>query len=99
MENITDADLARLEDAVLLAEEYSEKLGLFKSGFISPELRRFQIAAYAIYDICSDRQLEVCHLRLKNFTFREIGEALGIGTSTAKIHWYRVLKKVSSVLV
>jgi len=26
MENITDADLARLEDAVLLAEEYSEKL-------------------------------------------------------------------------
>jgi len=99
MENITDADLARLEDAVILGEEYTKKLSIFKAGFIPPEMRRFQFAAYAIYDACSKRQREVFQLRIKMYTFKEIGESLGIGTSTAKIHWYRVLKKMSSVLV
>jgi|TARA_Y100000296_G_C4956240_1_gene148726 DNA-binding CsgD family transcriptional regulator len=99
MEHITDADLARLENAVILADEFSEKFSLFRHGFIPPEMRRFQFAAYAVYDVCSMRQREVFMLKLKQHTFKEIGEALGIGTSTAKVHWYRVLRKVSSVLV
>ena len=99
MENITDADLTRLENSILLGEEFSEKFSLFRHGFIPPEIRRFQFAAYAVYDVCSKRQREVFILKLKHHTFKEIGESLGIGTSTAKIHWYRVLKKMSSVLV
>ena len=99
MENITDADLTRLEDAVILGEEYTEKLSIFKAGFIPPENRRFIISAFAVYDACSKRQRDVFTLRLKMYTFQEIGETLGIGTSTAKKHWYRALKKVSSVLV
>tara|TARA_R100000501_G_C2591220_1_gene91144 strand:+ start:236 stop:535 length:300 start_codon:yes stop_codon:yes gene_type:complete len=99
MENITDADLTRLENAVIQGEEYAEKLALFKSAFIPPENRRFILSAFAVYDACSKRQRDVFTLRLKMYTFCEIGEALGIGTSTAKKHWYRALKKVSSVLV
>ena len=99
MDYLTDADLTRLENAILQGEEYAEKLALFKSAFIPPENRRFILSAFAVYDACSKRQRDVFTLRLKMYTFREIGEALGIGTSTAKKHWYRALKKVSSVLV
>ena len=99
MENITDADLTRLENAVIQGEEYAAKLALFKSAFIPPENRRFILSAFTVYDACSKRQRDVFHLRLKMYTFREIGETLGVGTSTAKKHWYRALKKVSSVLV
>mgnify|MGYP005826179781 FL=1 len=99
MENITDADLTRLENAVIQGEEYAEKLALFKSAFIPPENRRFILSAFTVYDACSKRQREVFILRLKMYTFKEIGEALGVGTSTAKKHWYRALKKVSSILV
>ena len=99
MEYLTDADLTRLENAILQGEEYAEKLALFKSAFIPPENRRFILSAFAVYDACSNRQRDVFTLRLKMYTFKEIGEALGVGTSTAKKHWYRALKKVSSVLV
>ena len=99
MENITDADLTRLENAVLQGEEYAAKLALFKSAFIPPENRRFILSAFTVYDACSKRQREVFILRMKMYTFKEIGEALGVGTSTAKKHWYRALKKVSSILV
>ena len=99
MEYLTDADLTRLENAILQGEEYAEKLALFKSAFIPPENRRFIISAFTVYDACSKRQRDVFTLRLKMYTFQEIGETLGIGTSTAKIHWYRALQKVSSVLV
>jgi len=99
MEYLTDADLTRLENAILQGEEYAEKLALFKSAFIPPENRRFILSAFTVYDACSKRQRDVFILRLKMYTFKEIGEALGVGTSTAKKHWYRALKKVSSVLV
>ena len=99
MDYLTDADLTRLENAILQGEEYAEKLALFKSAFIPPENRRFIISAFAVYDACSKRQRDVFTLRLKMYTFQEIGETLGIGTSTAKKHWYRALQKVSSVLV
>ena len=99
MDYLTDADLTRLENAILQGEEYAEKLALFKSAFIPPENRRFILSAFAVYDACSKRQRDVFTLRLKMYTFKEIGEALGVGTSTAKKHWYRALKKVSSVLV
>ena len=76
--NLTDRDAERLEDSINQAEEYKQKLGIFRSGLIPPELRWLQLAAHETYDSLSPRELEVFIMRTKQHTFPIIAHALDI---------------------
>ena len=91
--NLTDRDAERLEDSIDQAEEYTRKLGIFRSGLISPELRWLQLAAHETYDSLSPRELEVFIMRTKQHTFPVIASALEISVSSAKTYWRRSLAK------
>ena len=99
MDLFSTLDTASLDEAVEVSEQFSEKFRVFRSGLIPSHLRIFQLHAHKVYDSCSARQRQVLTLRLRDHTFREIGLALGVGESTAKVHWYRLLKKLSSIPV
>jgi len=91
--NLTDRDAERLEDSINQAEEYTRKLGIFRSGLIPPELRWLQLAAHETYDSLSPRELEVFIMRTKQHTFPTIASALDISVSSAKTYWRRSLAK------
>ena len=99
MDIFSSKDTAALDEAVEVSEQISEKFVVFRNGLIPPHLSLYQLHAYKIYDSCSDRQSQVLELRLRNQTFKEIGLGLGVGESTVKVHWYRLLKKLSSITV
>ena len=97
--NLSDADATLLADAITQGNEYAEKLAIFQSGLISPELRWLQLEAHNIYDQLSDRELTVFKMRILQHTFPTIAEALDISVSSAKTYWRRSMAKCSKVLM
>ena len=95
---LTDADGDRLIDAMEQADEYLQKLAIFRSGLIDPELRWLQLAAHDFYDSFSSRDLEVFKMRCQKHTYPVIAEALGITESSCKVYWSRSLKKIKTVI-
>lgn len=98
MDIFSTDDTAPLDDAVDIGEEFADKYRAFVSGLIDPSLRYYQLQAHKMYDACTERQREVLLLRLKHHTFKEIAMQLQVQESTIKVHWYRLLRKLSSFI-
>ena len=96
--NLTDADSDKLIDAMEQADEYLQKLAIFRSGLIEPELRWLQTAAHEFYDSFSDRELTVFKMRCQHQTNPVIAEKLGISESSCKVYWSRSLTKITTVI-
>ena len=90
---ITNKDYERLLESIDLGDEFFQKLAIFRSGQIAPNLRHWQLKAHQEYDTLSSRELEVFRMRLKSHTFPMIASSLGISDSSAKTYWRRALKK------
>ena len=90
---ITNKDYERLLESIDLGDEFFQKLAIFRSGLIAPNLRHRQLKAHQAYDTLSSRELEVFRMRLKSHTFTMIASSLGISDSSAKTYWRRALKK------
>ena len=95
---ITDADAARLIDAIDQADDYLQKMIVFRSGLIPSHLRWLQISAHQFYDLLSPRELQVFQLRIRNHTFPEIAEVVGVTDSSCKEYWRRTLVKIHDVI-
>ena len=95
---ITDADAERLLDASDQADEYLQKMVVFRSGLISPPLRWLQLSAHQFYDLLSPRELQVFKLRCLDHTFPEIAEVVGVTDSSCKEYWRRTLIKIRHVI-
>ena len=95
---ITDADADRLLDAMDQADEYVQKMLVFRSGLIPPPLRWLQLSAHQFYDLLSPRELQVFILRCRNHTFPEIAEVVGVTDSSCKEYWRRTLIKIRHVI-
>ena len=95
---ITDADADRLLDAMDQADEYVQKMLVFRSGLIPPPLRWLQLSAHQFYDLLSPRELQVFILRCRNHTFPEIAEVVGVTDSSCKEYWRRTLIKIRDVI-
>ena len=98
MDIFSTDDTASLDEAVDISNEFSEKYRVFISCLIDPSLRYYQLQAHKMYDACTKRQREVLLLRLKHHTFKEIALQLQVQESTIKVHWYRLLRKLSSFI-
>ena len=97
--NLSDADAALLEDAITQSEEYAQKLAIFQSGLIEPELRWLQLGAHDIYDQLSEREKTVFNMRLQKHTFPLIAEVLEISVSSAKTYWRRCMAKCAKLFM
>lgn len=95
---ITDADAERLLDAMDQADEYVQKMLVFRSGLIPPPLRWLQLSAHQFYDLLSPRELQVFKLRCLDHTFPEIAEVVGVTDSSCKEYWRRTLIKIRHVI-
>ncbi len=95
---VTDADYERLIESIDLGDEMFQKLAIFRSGLIAPEMRQWQLAAHEAYDTLSKRELEVFKMRLKSHSFPIIADALEISESSAKTYWRRAIKKCWELL-
>jgi FixJ family two-component response regulator len=96
---LTDADAERLVSAITRAKDYAEKMAIFQSGFIAPEMRWLQTSAHELYDELSPREREVFNMRIKQHTFPIIANALGISESSAKTYWLRTMAKCSKLFM
>jgi DNA-binding NarL/FixJ family response regulator len=95
---LTDADADRLIDAIDLANEFTIKLAIFRSGLIPPELRWLQSKAHEFYDDFSEQELKVFKMRCQKHTYPIIATELGISESSCKVYWSRSLKKIKRVI-
>lgn len=95
---ITDADADRLLDAIDQADEFVNKMIIFRAGLIAPELRWLQLSAHHFYDLLSPRELQVFKLRCRDYTFPEIAEVVGVTDSSCKEYWRRTLIKIRNVI-
>ena len=96
--NLTDENTKMLEDAIDQGNEYSKMMAIFQSGMIEKKYRWLQLSAHVMYDSFSVRQKEVFALRIKQHTFPEIADALGMSVSSAKTYWRRSLVKCQRVI-
>tara|TARA_R110001592_G_scaffold110221_1_gene306365 strand:+ start:62 stop:391 length:330 start_codon:yes stop_codon:yes gene_type:complete len=96
--NLTDVDADRLVEAIDQADEYLEKMIVFRSGLIAKELRWLQTSAHEFYDLLSPRELQVFQLRIRRHTFPEIAESVGVTESSCKVYWSRTIKKIKNVI-
>ena len=95
---ITDADADRLLDAMDQADEYVQKMLVFRSGLIPPPLRWLQLSAHQFYDLLSPRELHVFKLRCLDHTCPEIAEVVGVTESSCKVYWTRTITKIHNVI-
>ena len=95
---ITDADADRLLDAIDQADEYVNKMLIFRAGLVPPQLRWLQLSAHRFYDLLSPRELQVFKLRCQDHTFPEIAEVVGVTESSCKEYWRRTLIKIRRVI-
>lgn len=93
MEWITEEHMKPIGEAIDLAEDFSEKMSVFRSGLIDRDLRWYQLAAHRAYDLLSSREKEVFMMRLRNHSFPLIADQLGVSVSSAKTYWRRCIKK------
>jgi DNA-binding NarL/FixJ family response regulator len=96
---LTDLDAERLERAITQSEEYAEKLAIFTSAFIAPDLRYLQLAAHQIYDDLSKREKTVFEMKLKGHECTHIARALKISRSSARVYWARALSKCAKIIM
>ena len=96
--NLTDADADRLIEAIDQADEYLQKMIVFRTGLIPPELRWLQLSAHTFYDLLSPRELQVFQLRVRKHTFPEIAEVVGVTESSCKVYWTRTITKIHNVI-
>ena len=90
---LTEDDYERLIESIDLGDEFFQKLAAFRSGLISPEMRKWQLMAHQAYDTLSERELQVFKRRLKQHSFPVIAENLAISESSAKTYWRRAIRK------
>tara|TARA_R110001592_G_C12922284_1_gene728646 strand:+ start:168 stop:488 length:321 start_codon:yes stop_codon:yes gene_type:complete len=95
---LCDDDSDRLIDAIDQADEFSQKMIIFRSGLISPELRWLQQQAYEFYDKMSQRELSVFKMRCQHHTYPIIAAELEISESSCKVYWARAMKKIKLVI-
>ena len=96
--NLTNENTKMLEDAVDQGNEYAMMMAIFQSGMIEKKYRWLQLSAHVMYDSFSVSQNEVFSLRIKQHTFTEIADALGMSVSSAKTYWRRSLVKCERVI-
>jgi DNA-binding NarL/FixJ family response regulator len=96
--NLTDADADRLIEAIDQADEYLQKMIVFRTGLIPKHLRWLQTSAHEFYDLLSPRELQVFQLRIRKHTFPEIAQVVGVTESSCKVYWRRTLNKIKNVI-